>query len=75
MQAHAREEYKLSVEANDRERQRKLERKRNEQQENAVIMQQAIALRQKQDQVCMSCMFMVHAMVLPLTIELDSLHA
>lgn len=50
-QAHAREEYKLSMEANDQERQRKMDRKRREQQENADIMQQAIALRQRQDQV------------------------
>ena len=51
LQAQAREDYKQSMEANDRERQRKVQRKVQEQAENAAIMEQAIALRQKQDQV------------------------
>ena len=55
-QAEARDDYKRSVQANEQEQRRKAERKQKEQEENAAILQQAIALRVKQDQVGDPCL-------------------
>lgn len=50
-QAKAREEFKRSITANEREQLRKLQAKKREQEESAVMLRQAIALREKQDKV------------------------